>query len=72
MEESGKWQTHPHMFGSGNGLEPNKWDLHGQNSANRVCGGVGDVEALGESAGANQGQNMEWDQVDQEDIATPA
>lgn len=45
--------------------------MHGADKAKDVEGGVGGVEAMGEAAHQQQGEDMEWDEVDDVDVAAP-
>ena len=52
-------------------LEPDEGDLHGQDGAESVDGGVGDVDAVRVSATDHQHEHMDGDQVDEEHVASP-
>lgn len=52
-------------------LETNKRDLHGEDGAQAVDCAVSHVDAVGESAGEHQNQDVKGDKVDQENVATP-
>ena len=60
-----------HVLAGLHRLEPNKADLHGQQSAKSVHGAVGDVDAVAEAASNHQDQHVERYHVDEEHIASP-
>lgn len=63
--------TYSHVFWGGDRLEPHKGDLHGENGANDIERGVGNIDTVGESAGNHEDEHMKGDDVDQEHVATP-
>ena len=63
--------TYQHVFGSLNRHKSDKRDLHGQDCAKAVNGGIRYVYSMTETAHNHQCQNMQRDQVDQEDVASP-
>ena len=63
--------SYPHVFGSGDWLEADEGDLHGENRSDDVEGAVGNVNAVGEATRDHQHENMEGNDVDEEHVATP-
>lgn len=60
-----------HVLGRLDGLETDEVDLHGEQSSEGVDRAVGDVEAAREAAGDQQREDVQRDQVDDEDVASP-
>lgn len=52
-------------------LEANKGDLHGEDGSQAVDCAVGHVDPVGEAPCEHQHQDVQGDEVDQEDVATP-
>lgn len=52
-------------------LESDEGDLHGQDGAQAVYGAVSHVDAVRESPGEHQHQDVQGDQVDEEHVASP-
>lgn len=59
------------MFRGAYGLEPNEGNLHRANKAQDVEGGVGRVEAVREASHQQEGEHVEWDEVDDVHVAAP-
>ena len=53
-----------HVLAGLHRLEPNKADLHGQQSAESVHGAVGDVDTVTEPSSDHEDENVERDQID--------
>ena len=60
-----------HVFGGLQRLEADKGDLHAENGAEDVEGGVGNVDALVEASSDHEHEDVQGDEVDQEHVATP-
>eukprot|EP00053_Salpingoeca_punica_P010929 m.97584 g.97584 ORF g.97584 m.97584 type:complete len:573 (+) comp15536_c0_seq2:800-2518(+) len=60
-----------HVLARVGGLEADKGDLHGEQRAKHVDGREGHVDAVVEAAHGHEGQDVQRNEVDQEDIATP-
>lgn len=56
---------------SGPHLEANKGDLHREDGSQAVDRAIGYVDPVGEAAGQHQHKNMQGDEVNQKDVATP-
>jgi len=54
-----------------NRLKPDKWNLHGAKQTKDEEGVVGNVDPVGKAIHQDQDEHMKWDQVDDENIATP-
>ena len=52
-------------------LEPNEGDLHRQDGAESVDGGVSDVDPVRVAAADHQHEHVDGDQVDEEHVASP-
>lgn len=63
--------THPHVFWGGDRLETHKGDLHGEDGANDIEGGVGNIDTVREAAGDHKDEHVQGDDVDEEHITTP-
>ena len=59
------------MLGSLHGLEPDEGDLHGEDGADDVDGGVGDVDPVREAAADHEDEDVHGDEVDEEHVAAP-
>lgn len=65
-------RTHPQSANPpGAHLEANKGDLHGEDGSQAVDCAIGYVDPVGEAPGEHQHQDVQGDEVDQEDVATP-
>ena len=60
-----------HVLAGLDGAEADERDLHGQNGAQDVHGGVGNVDAVVEAARHNEHKYVQRDEVDEEDVAAP-
>lgn len=56
---------------SGPHLEANKGDLHREDGSQAVDRAIGYVDPVGEASGQHQHKNMQGDEVNQKDVATP-
>lgn len=52
-------------------LEANKGDLHREDGSQAVDGAIGYVDPVGEASGQHQHKNVQGDEVNQKDVATP-
>ena len=60
-----------HVLGGLHWLEPDEGDLHGEDGADDVDGGVGDVDPVREAAADHEDEDVHGDEVDEEHVAAP-
>ena len=60
-----------HVLRSFDGLETHEWDLHWAEETDDEESVVGDVDPLGVAVHQQQNKDVEGDQVDDKDVASP-
>jgi hypothetical protein len=60
-----------HVFRGLDRLEADERDLHREKCTDHVEGAVGDVDARREASREEEDEDVQWDQVDDEDVAAP-
>ncbi len=53
------------------GLKSDERNLHGQDCADRIHGGVRNVDAMGEATADHQHKHVQGNEVDEEHVAAP-
>lgn len=69
--QQSKYTKRGHMLGTANWQESNERNLHTSQRAKRIPSTISDVDSWAETAHENQDENVQWDQVGDEDVASP-